>query len=83
VDAHNGGVESQIEPWRVCRPVVAYSKFFDVEQGPDPYKCEKSDPDPHLSDADPQPCFYLHCNSLCTAIAVIGTVGTGTIGYCI
>ena len=21
--AHNGGVESQMEPWRVCRPVVA------------------------------------------------------------
>jgi hypothetical protein len=32
-----------MEPWRVCRPMVAYSHYFD----------EELDPDPHLSNADP------------------------------
>jgi hypothetical protein len=54
-----------MEPWRLCRPVVADSHHFDEEQDPNPLKREKSDPDPHLSekrdqdphksDADPQP----------------------------
>jgi hypothetical protein len=35
VDAQNGGVEAQIEPWRVCRPVVINSHNLDDEQDPD------------------------------------------------
>ncbi len=27
VDAHNGGLEAQMEPWRVFRPVVAYIRI--------------------------------------------------------
>ncbi len=36
MDAHNGGVEAQMEPWRVCRPVVADSHHFYEDQDPDP-----------------------------------------------
>jgi hypothetical protein len=33
-----------MEPWRVCRPVVADShEKFDNEQDPDPHECEKLD----------------------------------------
>jgi hypothetical protein len=39
VDAHIGDVEIQMEPWSVCRPVVADSHHFDEEQD--------LDPDPH------------------------------------
>ncbi len=48
-----------MEPWRVHRPVV--DGLFDEEQdpNPDPHWSEKLDPDPHLSDADSQPCFHL------------------------
>jgi hypothetical protein len=57
-----------MEPWRVCRPLVADSHHFDEEQDLDlnPPLSEKSDPEPHLSeqrdpdqhqiDANPQPC---------------------------
>jgi hypothetical protein len=48
VDAHNGGVEAQKEPWRVYGPEVTDSHYLNDEQDPDP------DPDPHLSEADPQ-----------------------------
>ncbi len=37
-----------MEPWMVCRPVVADSHHFDEAQDPDPHKCEKLDP--HLSE---------------------------------
>ncbi len=36
LDAHSRGVESQMEPWRVCRPVVADLHHLDEEQVPDP-----------------------------------------------
>ncbi len=39
VDAHIGGVEAKMDPWKVCRPVVADSYYFDEEQD--------LDPDPH------------------------------------
>ncbi len=54
VDAHNGGLEAQMEPWRVCIPVVADSHHF--EEDPDPpvvadyHHFEEeldSDPDPN------------------------------------
>jgi hypothetical protein len=34
-----------MEPWRVCRPVVADSHHFEEELDPDPQKSEKLDPD--------------------------------------
>jgi hypothetical protein len=40
-----------MEPWRVCRQVVADSNHFVEEQDPDPDQSEKSD----QSYADPQP----------------------------
>ncbi len=57
-----------MEPLRVYRQVVADSHHFEEELDPDPNQCEKldpdqhetekldanSDPDPYLSDADPQ-----------------------------
>ncbi len=46
-----------MEPWRVCRPVVADLHHLDEEQDPDPYLSAKLDPDPHLIaklDPDPQ-----------------------------
>jgi hypothetical protein len=42
-----------MEPWRVCRPVVADSHHFDEDPGH--HLSEKLDPDPHESDPDPQP----------------------------
>jgi hypothetical protein len=36
LDPHSGGVEAQMEPWRVSRPVVADLHHFDEEQDPDP-----------------------------------------------
>jgi hypothetical protein len=27
----------KMEPWRVCRPAIAASHHFDVEQDPDPH----------------------------------------------
>jgi hypothetical protein len=38
-----------MEPWRLCRPVVADSHHFVEEQdpGPDSHASEKLDPDPH------------------------------------
>ncbi len=47
VDAHNGGLEIQTEPWWVCRQVVADSHQFDEKQDPDPDFSEKLDTDPH------------------------------------
>jgi hypothetical protein len=37
----------KMEPWRVCRPVVADCHHFDEKQDPDPHSSEKLDPDPH------------------------------------
>ncbi len=35
MDVHNGGLDSKMEPWRVCRPVVAAdSHSFDEGQDP-------------------------------------------------
>jgi hypothetical protein len=34
-----------MEPWRVCRPVVADSQHFDEGQDPDPHGSERFDPD--------------------------------------
>jgi hypothetical protein len=48
VDAHNGCVEAQMEPWKVCKPVAADSPHFDEEQETDPFQSEKLDPDPDL-----------------------------------
>jgi hypothetical protein len=36
VDANSGGVRLKLEPYRVCRPVVAHLHHFDEEQDPDP-----------------------------------------------
>ncbi len=49
MEAHNGGVEAQMKPWRVSLPVVADSHHFDEEQDPDadPHQSDKSDPEPH------------------------------------
>jgi hypothetical protein len=44
-----------MEPWRICRPMVADLQHFDDEQDPDTHQSEQSDPDPHQneqSDAD-------------------------------
>jgi hypothetical protein len=46
----------KMEPWRVCRQVVADSHHFVEEQDPDPHQSEKSDQDPQLSEKlDPDP----------------------------
>jgi hypothetical protein len=37
LDAHNRGLEAKMEPWRVCRPVVADSQNFDEGQDPGPH----------------------------------------------
>ncbi len=37
----------KIEPWRVCKQVVADSHHFDEEQDLDPHQSEKLNPDPH------------------------------------
>ncbi len=44
-------------PWRACIPLVADSHHLKEEHDldTDPSLSEKLDPDPHLSDADPQP----------------------------
>ncbi len=47
-----------MEPWRICRPVVADLQYFDDEQDPDTHQSEQSDPDSHKSekrDPDPNP----------------------------
>ncbi len=49
-----------MEPWRVCRPVVANLHHFDEEQNSDPHQSEDLDPDKHQSensktDPDSQP----------------------------
>ncbi len=44
-----------MEPWRAYSPVFADSHHFDEEQDSDPHSGEKLDPNPHLSDAGPQP----------------------------
>jgi hypothetical protein len=58
----------KMEPWRVCRPMVADSHHFNEEQDPDlnppwiekpdpePHLSEKRDPDQHQIDANLQPC---------------------------
>jgi hypothetical protein len=48
IDVQNRDVEAQnnAEPWRVFRPMVAYSHHFDEEQDPDSHQSGKSDPDP-------------------------------------
>ncbi len=38
----------KLEPWRVCRPVVADSHHFDEEQDPNTHLKEKMNPDPHF-----------------------------------
>jgi hypothetical protein len=45
----------RMEPWRVFIPVIADSHHLNEEQDPHPHDSEKMNPDPHLSDADPQP----------------------------
>jgi hypothetical protein len=52
VDAQNGGLETKMWPWSVCRPLIADSHHFDEEQESGPHKSANSDPDPHESDAD-------------------------------
>ena len=47
VDPHNVARILKKGPWRVCRPVVANSHHFNSKQD--------RDPDPHESDAGPQP----------------------------
>ncbi len=37
---HNRGMEVKMEPWRVCRSVVADSHHLDEEQDPDPHMHE-------------------------------------------
>jgi hypothetical protein len=51
-----------MDPWRVCRTVVADSHHFDEEEEQDPYPgplySEELDPDPHSReklDPDPEP----------------------------
>jgi hypothetical protein len=43
VEAHNGDVRLEMDPWEVCMPVVADFKHFDEEQepNPDPHQCER------------------------------------------
>jgi hypothetical protein len=36
-NAHNWGVVAKLEPWRVCRPVIADLNHLDEEQDPDPH----------------------------------------------
>jgi hypothetical protein len=38
----------EMEPWRVCRPVVADLQFCE-EQDPDPHLSEKSDLDAYFN----------------------------------
>jgi hypothetical protein len=47
-----------MEPWRVCRTVVAETHNLGKKQDPDPHRSQKSDldPDPHQNDkSDPYP----------------------------
>jgi hypothetical protein len=49
-----------MEPWMVCRPMVADLHHFDEEQDPGPHHSEESDPDPdpqqsEKRDPDPDP----------------------------
>ncbi len=47
-----------MEPWRICRPVVADLQHCADEQDPVTHQSEQSDPDPHKSvkrDPDPNP----------------------------
>jgi hypothetical protein len=62
-----------MELQRVYRPAVADLHHFDEEQYPDPdesekledpHYSEKLNPDPQLSDADPQPCNATHRSDL-------------------
>jgi hypothetical protein len=56
LDTHNGGLDAQMEAWRICRPVVADSHHFYEEQDPDPHQSEKLVADPHQSGKlDPDP----------------------------
>jgi hypothetical protein len=55
-----------MEPWMICRPVVAVLQHFDDEQDPNPHQNEQSaadsqesekrdpNPNPHYSVLDPQ-----------------------------
>ncbi len=43
-------VDAKKEQWKVCRPVVADSRQFDL----DPHQSEKSDPDQNEK-SDPEP----------------------------
>ncbi len=64
MDAHTGGVaaRNEIEPWRVCRPVIADLHYFDHDKDTDQYESDPDldlhisdtmDPDPYKSYADP------------------------------
>jgi hypothetical protein len=69
VDAPNGGVEAQVETWKLrMEPWSVYTsgrRFERKRSNPDPLQRKRSDPDPHQSDkanlkphqrnADPQP----------------------------
>ncbi len=43
-----------MEPWRVCKPVVAdlhqYDEVEEQDPDPEPHQSEKSDSDPHQSE---------------------------------
>ncbi len=43
VDARNGGLEAQNEPWRVYRPEVIDSHHFDEDPDPEQHWSEKLD----------------------------------------
>jgi hypothetical protein len=65
LDDHNGGLEAQMEPWRVYRIVNADSHNFEEELDPVPHESEKLDP-------DTQPWFQSHVlrNTMITGILV-------------
>jgi hypothetical protein len=46
-----------MEPWRLCRPVVADLHHIDEEYHP--HLSEKLHPDPHYNDANPKSCLKL------------------------
>ncbi len=57
MDVHNGGLEAKMEPWRVCRPLVAAdSHHFD--EGQDPYR--NWEVKGLIRIPDPQPCVKQH-----------------------
>jgi hypothetical protein len=62
VNAHNGFVVAQMEPWRVCRPVVAVHFFMisrirketeNWDPDPDPQSLKKLDPHFFIADLNP------------------------------